>query len=218
MAYFGVMGNHMVVMGSQSLKSKELERHLNWFLTTLTNQEIESAIMLSDRPTENAIKQLEKSHAKSVSIGSDIIYQPENKSLPPSTINEHYESNIIEAKSVKWTPKGLGANVLEFMKEHGYIGNFDFNETLDDANLQVCIEFKYNRKTTKSGQRVIDTLSTSLRHMDKEDVAINLHGGGRIKGDDLKLSHTISISFIDDNIDESDLYYQMKTWLQQKIV
>lgn len=217
MAYFGVMGNHMVVMGSQALKSKELERHLIWYLNTLTQQNIESAIILSDRPTASAMKQLEKSSAKSVSIGSGITYEQDIESLPDTTQTESHAQNVTETKSVRWNPSGLGANILECLKDNGYIGNFDFNETLDDANLQVCIEFKYNRKTTKSGQKVLDTLSTSLRHLDKEDVKINLKGGGEIKGDDLKLSHQINIGFFKGKVDESDLYHQMKQWLTSKI-
>ncbi|MDF0535751.1 hypothetical protein PY479_15880 [Shewanella sp. A32] len=217
MAYFGVMGNHMVVMGSQSLKSKELERHLQWYLNTLTEQNISSAIILTDRPTAKAMKQLEKSPAKSVSIGSDIIYKQESVEQSESPKFEQYEHDVKEAKSVRWTPYGLGASILELLKDNGYIGNFNFDETLDDANLQVSIEFKYNRKTTKSGQRVIDTLSTSLRHLDKEDVKINLKGGGEIKGEDLKLSHQINVGFFDGKVDESDLYYQMKAWLKSKV-
>ena len=112
----------------------------------------------------------------------------------------------------------MGANILECLKDNGYIGQFDFSETLDDANLQVSIEFKYNRKTTRSGQKVIDTLSTSLRHIDKDDVKINLKGGGEIKGDDLKLSHTISLAFLDEKVDESDLYFKMKDWLESKVI
>lgn len=217
MAYFGVMGNHMVVMGSQALKSKELERHLQWYLNTLTEQAIESAIILSDRPTANAMKQLEKSSAKSVSIGSDITYEQDLSTKPELTKTETYEHDVSEAKSVRWTPAGLGADILECLKNNGYIGNFDFNETLDDANLQVSIEFKYNRKTTKSGQKVIDTLSSSLRHLDKEDVRVNLKGGGEIKGDDLKLSHQINLGFYEGKVDEPDLYHQMKQWLQSKV-
>lgn len=218
MAYFGVMGNHMVVMGSQALKSKELERHLQWYLNTLTKQNIGSAIILSDRPTANAMKQLEKSSVKSVSIGSDITYKQDISPFHDGSKTEYYEHDVTEAKSVRWTPSGLGADILECLKNNGYIGNFDFNETLDDANLQVSIEFKYSRKTTKSGQKVIDTLSSSLRHLDKEDVKINLKGGGEIKGDELKLSHQISLGFYDGKVDESDLYHQMKQWLQAKII
>lgn len=208
MLYFGVMGNHLVMMGSQALKSKELERHLNWYLKTLTNEISDKAVILSDKPTINALKQLERSPAKSVEIGSDIVYEQKL---------ENYETDVSEAKSVRWTPLGLGASVLECLKDNGYIPNLEFNETLDDANLQVSIEFKYNYKTTKSGQRVLDTLSTSLRHMDKEDVKIHLKGGGKIHGDDLKLSHQISVIFFEGKVDESSLYYQMKEWLYQKI-
>ncbi len=220
MAYFGVMGNHLVVMGSQILKSKELERHLNWFLNELTNLFTGKALFLSDKPSEKALKQLAQSPAKSVSIGSDITYEQDLESINDDIANDASDTQktITEAKSVRWTPAGLGANILECLKDNGYIGQFDFSETLDDANLQVSIEFKYNRKTTRSGQKVIDTLSTSLRHIDKDDVKINLKGGGEIKGDDLKLSHTISLAFLDEKVDESDLYFKMKDWLESKVI
>ena len=222
MLYFAIMGNHMVVMGSQALKSKELERHLIWYLNTLTQQAVESSIMLSDKPTACAMKRLESSPARSVSIGSDIAYEQDLSTLsePADIKDSEYvdtKKDITEAKSVRWTPNGLGASILECLKDNGYVGNFNLDETLDNANLQVSIEFKYNRTTTQYGQKVIDTLSTSLRHLDKEDVKINLKGGGEIKGDELKLSHQISVGFYEGKVDESDLYYKMKSWLESKV-
>jgi len=195
------------------LKSRELERHLNWYLRSLTKVLEDNALFLTDRPTSAAMRQLEIAPAKSVELGSEITYE---QVLPSPTTQDSRE--IIEAKSVKWNPVGIGANVLECLRENGFIGNLDFEDTLDDANLKVSIEFKYNRKTTKAGQKVLDSLSTSLRHIDKEDVKINLKGGGSIKGDDLKLSHTIPVCFIDGKVDESDLYFKMKDWLNQKVI
>lgn len=207
--YFGVMGNHMVVMGTRSLSAKELERHLSWYFNTLTSQLENQTLYLSDRPTANAIKQIEKASAKSIQIGSDIAYEQKFES---------YQYDVSESKSVRWTPAGLGGRIIECLKENGYIGNFNFNESLDDANLQVSIEFKYKRKTTKTGQKVLDQLSTSLRHLDKEDVKINLKDGGEIKGDDLRLSHHIQVSFYNGQVDEPALHFQMKNWLMQKIM
>jgi hypothetical protein len=214
MLYFAIKGNHMVVMGSQALKSKELERHLNWYLNSLTQQGIESAIILSDKPTAAAMKLLAKAPAKSVSVGSDITYE---QSVDSPQYDSVADRDVTEAKSVRWTPTGLGANLLEYLRDKGYIDNFDFNETLDDANLQVSIEFKYSRQTTITGQKVIDSLSTSLRHLDDDDVRVNLKGGGEIRGGDLRLSHQISVAFINGKVDEPDLYYQMKDWLTQKV-
>ena len=46
---------------------------------------------------------------------------------------------------------------------------------------------------------------------------INLKGGGVIHGDDLKLSTSINIQFINGKVDESNLYLTMVTWLNSKI-
>ena len=98
MAYFGVMGNHMVVMGSQALKSKELEHHLQWYLNALTKQNIDSAIILSDRPTAKAMKQLEKAPAKSVSIGSDITYEQDAHSISGGSKSESYDMMLLKQR------------------------------------------------------------------------------------------------------------------------
>ena len=56
-----------------------------------------------------------------------------------------------------------------------------------------------------------------MRHIEPEDVKIELNGGGIIKGDNLKLSGPISVKYNNGLIDESDLYNQMHGWLLQKI-
>lgn len=91
MLYFGVLGNHVVILGSQALRSKELEGHLNWFLMNLTSQ-LQTMVVLSDKPTQKAVKQIQRQEAKSVVLGSDIEYEAE---LPEKKYEE-YEEKINE--------------------------------------------------------------------------------------------------------------------------
>lgn len=214
MLYFGVLGNHMVMMGSKSLGSKDLERHLGWLLHSLTKKIKNVTVYLNDSPAAETIKALEKTPAKSVQVGSDVVY--EQNVEPPKT--ENYERQVTETKSIRWTPSGMGANVLEYLSSMGYIGKINLEDSLDESNLKVKIEFTFDRKTTKSGQRVIDNLATSMRHFDEEDVKITLKGGGEIKGDQIKLSHKISVKFRNGKIDEFDLYYKIVDWLKTKIL
>lgn len=218
MMYFGVINNHIVTLSSNALKPRELEYHLEWYLKSLT-QQVENPVILSDKPTKRALKQLEDDSAKSVFVGSDISYTDElaHQPINADTSSQKVEA-ITETKSVQLKAMSMGAEILDYLRGKGYLHQLDFEDTLDDANLQVNLEFKFNRKTSRNGQRVLDTLATSMRHIEKEDVKIKLVGGGEINGDDLKLTHPITVFFNErGGIDESDLYHKMKGWLKNKV-
>ena len=214
--YFGLLGNHVIVLSSQRLQSKELESHLNWFLMNLTKS-LTTMVILSDQPTKEAVEKFEKSHAKTVSLGSDVIYQPQVENDTEDKPIQLEDKTINEATRVSWTPKSLGAKIVELLKQAGDIPDVDFEDALDDSNLRMKIELSFNRRTTKKGQRTIDTVANSLRHMDKDDVKITLANGGVLQGDKLKLTKSISLEFINGQINESDLYQTIVSWLNEKI-
>lgn len=217
MLYFGVTGNHVVVMGTKALSTKDLERHLSWYLSHLT-RETQSSISLSDKPSKSAIDKIEKAPAKSIKIGSRIEYLSEvdkNEENDNSSIISDTEIN--ETKSLLWKPKTIGAEILQCLRDNGHLGGFDYNESFDDANLQLSLQLTFMRTTTKSGQKALDKFASSLRNIDKEEVTINLQGGGKIRGDELTLTHKIRLSFSDGKVDEGDLYFQMVEWLKSKI-
>ena len=82
---------------------------------------------------------------------------------------------------------------LEFNVGEKWFDDLKLEDSLDESNLQVNLEITYFRKTNKDGQLLMDTLATSLRNMDEDDIEITLKGGGTIKGGDLKLSGSISV-------------------------
>jgi len=212
MLYFGVLGNHVVILGSQSLRSKELENHLNWFLKDHTKQ-LTTLVYLSDKPTIAAIKQIEKHPAKSVKLGSDLEYE----AIEIEPQYEEYEQKINETNRISWSPKSIGAEILSFLKETGRIDQLKFDDSFDYKNLHMTLELTYNRTTSKKGQKALDTIATSLRHFDKDEVKIGLKGGGEIKGDELKLSTSIYLDFINGKINEVSLNDTIVKWLNSKL-
>lgn len=215
MLYFGVYENHLVLLQSSALKSRDLEAHLAWLLGTRTDGlKNNSAVILKDKPTEETLKRIVKSPVKSVHIGT-----PVESSVPESSADklEESPSGAGFAKAVKWIPKGMGANLLKAALGEDWLNNLRLEDALDEANLQVNLEITYLRKTTSTGQKMLDNIASSMRHIEPEDVKIELNGGGIIKGDNLKLSGPISVKYNNGLIDESDLYNQMHGWLLQKI-
>ncbi|WP_417837652.1 hypothetical protein [Thalassospira tepidiphila] len=209
--YFSVIGNHLAVVQSRSLTSRELEAHLQWVLSD--NAQVigkNSAVILSDKPLEKTIRKIESRPAKKILLGAPVIA---GDGVPLSIDS----SGGVAAKSVKFTPKGMGFDVLKGLMGQKWLDQQEFSDELDDANLRVKLEVTYSRKTSKEGQKVLDSIATSLRHTDSADVTIMLDGGGDIKGDELRLSGNVDFIYHDGVLDENLLYDSMFKWLRDKV-
>jgi hypothetical protein len=54
-----------------------------------------------------------------------------------------------------------------------------------------------------------------LRHQCPEDVEVELEGGGKLTGNDLKLTKQVHVLFNDDGtINENDLYHHISEWVK----
>ncbi|GAB2507301.1 hypothetical protein [Microbulbifer agarilyticus] len=213
--YFGVWENHMVVIQSAALKFRELETHLGWLLVNQVEL-TDGPIILHDKPSTRVIETLERKPAKLVKIGAPVILKGESaqsESASPAAIT----TDEVSVKKLRYTPSSTGAKVLRDLLP-GIFEKNDLKDALDDANLKVSLEVTYSRKTSKSGQAVLDSISTSLRHLDDSDVRIELKDGGTINGQDLKLSGRVSVSTLPSGlIDENSLFQQMHAWLKNQI-
>ncbi|MDG4811667.1 hypothetical protein P8629_01480 [Hydrogenovibrio sp. 3SP14C1] len=207
--HFGVLGNHMVIMSSASLTARQLETHLTWLLGTQSKHLPDDGIFsLSDKPTVEAIKKLEKSPAKKVILGAPITAQPKEE-------NEGTTSNSV--KSIQFVPAGITGELISAVFKNLGAPVPKLDDALDEANLKLKLEVTYLRQTTKSGQQFLDELSTSMRHAHEDDVVVDLSNGAQLKGKDLKLSTNINVQFNNGAIDENELYHAMHDWLSHLI-
>lgn len=207
--HFGVMDNHIVLMSSAALTARQLETHLAWLLGTKAKHLPNNGIFsLSDKPTVETRKKLEKSPAKKVSFGAPIT----------AKINEETADALSSGvKSIQFVPAGItGALIAAIFKDLG-VQLPKLDDALDEANLKLKLEVTYLRQTTKSGQKFLDGLSTSMRHAHEDDVVVDLANGTQLKGKDLKLSIGINVQFNNGAIDENHLYHAMHDWLTHLI-
>ncbi|CAG9411045.1 TPA: hypothetical protein ACS73E_003742 [Providencia alcalifaciens] len=199
--YFGVFGNSIVIMQSRSLTTRELEIHLRWLLGTLTQNITNGGVLLiRDKPKEEIIEKVMSRPIKSVSVGAPI----------------EAVSNLDSGKQ-KYLPSGSGADVIKAMlaeKWDSFIKGIKLTDCLDDANLEVKLVFTYKRKTTENGERVLRQIVDSTRHYPDEDVTVEMVGGTKLSGEDIRLWHTIKLITYNSLIDEHDLYAQMHDWLR----
>lgn len=209
--YFGVLDNHIVVMQSQALTTRDLEAHLGWLLgTCLTLMARNSALILQDKITEAVRDRVQKSPVKTVSIGT-----------PIETREEQEEGRAAgdepEAKGVKWIPGGTGADILSAALGTDWFNKLNLEDSLDEANLQVQLKVTYLRKTSKTGQKMLDNIAASMRHSHDDDVVVELTDGGQLKGGEVRLNGKLSVQTTNGIVDETALYHDMHNWLLSKI-
>lgn len=221
--YFGVLDNHMVIMQSSALQSRNLEAHLTWLLTSCTSTLAEgSMLILSDKPAESVFQKMEKSPAKSIHFGAPLTTelsvdpsQPSKNNSPPAGAAQAIDE--VHASKLRFEPTGVAAAIISAVAP-GLLDRLNLQESLDEANIHLALEITYSRRTTRTGQEVIDSIATSLRHSPASDVVINLKGGGKITGDELKLSGTVGVEYLPSGlINEGSLFHEMHRWLNTKI-
>lgn len=219
MLYFGVKNNHLVVIQSMALKSRDLEAHLKWLFDYYTEKfTSRSAFILQDKPSNDVAKRLERNPAKSICIGAPIETDEGQLVDSPEHVKDGEKSVTVNSTNkIKYMPKGVGADIVRSLVDQDWFNRQELTEALDEANLKVSLEITYLRKTTKQGHKLLDNMATALRHQHEDDVKVVLDGGGIISGSDLKLTGKLSVRLYNGIIDETDLFDKMTTWLKDKI-
>lgn len=202
--YFGVLGEHVVLVQSAALKSRDFENHLKWLLTDHARvMDSSIGLSLSDEPTQEARQRIESLPVKSVEIGTPIQSQ------------EVVQSGAFGGVTHKITGKALQA-LSAFLNED-MISRLELDSALDESNLEVTLQLRYKRKTTESGHAALDHLARAMRHAEPEDTKVMTSSGTVIRGDQLKLTGSISVGTYNGIVDTADLYSQMYIWLQERI-
>ena len=204
--YFCVIDNDLALIQSRSLRSKDLERHLQWLIFDCTSALQDGCIILSDKPSEDIVNKVKINPAQKIRIGSPV----QSNGGEPVTMEE-------EKIGVKYIPVGLASKVLNVLIGDGWLDRESFDTSLDEANLKLKLEIGFSRKTSKDGQLILDKISNSLRHMDSEDIEITLSDGSTIKGDEVKLSGKVTAVLNNGVIDENELKLAMFDWMIQRI-
>lgn len=204
--YFCVIDNDLALIQSRSLKSRDLEKHLHWLIFEHASILKDGSLILSDKPNDDVVKRIERSPAKKINIGA-----------PVESSGEVKFSTEEEKTTTRFVPTGMAAKVLDVLMGGGWLDQQSFDASLDDANLRLKLEIGFSRRTSVEGQQILDSMSTSLRHMDSEDVTITLGNGSTIQGHDIRLSGKVTATLNNGVIDDFELESEMYKWMEQRV-
>ncbi|ELB7529521.1 hypothetical protein ACFD7L_003442 [Vibrio vulnificus] len=219
--YFGVFKNHVAVIQSTILKTKELEKHLNWLLHKSNVLPSESYIYLTKKIPETQQKKLDNSNTKVLKFGAPLV-----DSLDGQPLNEMATVSVesVDTKNFKYSPKGMGLNWLlsafgdmKELERFGLSKEILSQDALQGSDLKVSLEVSYTRKATKQSQTIINQVSKAFRHVHPDEITIQYDKVGTLKGRELSLEKKLTVKFVDGVIDSQDLYPKIREWLKEQI-
>ncbi len=207
--YFGLLGNHVIVVQSNALGAKQIEHHINWLLNQSKVVAEGNAVGLSDQIAAATKEKIRNAHVKEVEIGAPFIQAQE---VAPG------EREI--TKDAAMTYSGLGLDMVRQL-----LGDrLDAMKLTDalDGNIEVSLRIRYKQKTTEKAHNLLDNIALAIRHLDEDQVKLNLVGGGNVIGSQLKLSTLIRVEAHDGVANPDELFERMRDWLlellEKKIV
>jgi hypothetical protein len=151
--YFGVLKNHLIIVQSSALRSKDLETHLNWLIHSFGSSfSDDSILMLKDKPTEETIQKLEKNPVSKINLGSVPIKSKNDTSVDiVRTPNIPVEGNVQKVRKMKFMPTGKGGNILKAAFGEKWFDDLKLEDSLDESNLQLTWKLLTLEKPIKMG-------------------------------------------------------------------
>jgi len=111
----------------------------------------------------------------------------------------------------------LGADVLAALFTNTIFDKASFSDAIknDNIEVEVTVRFKHKQHISTSGDELLRSVAKAARHMNPDDVEIELHHAGTIKGNELQVHTAMDVPTTDSGlIREDDLNQQMANWLQ----
>lgn len=202
--YFGIRENDLICSQTRSMRTREFEAYLHWLLTENGIVASDVSLYLHDQPPTDVSDKLQQGSVKSLRVGTDIT------STSTAGTEESKKTHEISGVGANWLRGVLGIDKFD---------KLNLSNDLDDANLKIYIEVKFLRKTDEQGQRAIDSIVSSMRHIDGTDYTLKLNNDVTIKGSELSISGTVSTPVLPSGLlDEAVLYKDMHDWLLKTLL
>lgn len=198
--YYGIKDNHVVLLQSKALRSREFELHLNWLFEKAGVLSKDDAVFLNNYVPKVTKEKLENATVKSIKLGL------------PLYDNTELVSENEQTKISGFRPSGEGIEILNILAPNR-IKNLSSSDIAESSNLEVFVEVTYKHQTDEGSQALLNKLSTALRDVGDDDIKIELKGAGTIVGSELQIKSFKNIATHNGLVEPQDVFDKMSEWL-----
>ena len=203
--YFGIRDNHVVLLQSAGLRARGLEAYLNWLMGETTRQlSDDDGVLLVNQETQDAQDMVRRSSVKAARLRF-----PMQGRIRAGQDHER----AVSVSSTLMNHNDRALTVLSGILGNSWLQEIRLEDALIESPLRVTVEVSYERRISDTGQTLLDDLATSFRHLDEDEIEIDLKRGGKLKGTDLRIFDNVSVATHGGLVDQSDLFTKMHGWL-----
>lgn len=204
--YYGVQGNHMILLQSMALKARDIEAYLNWLLKRAGLLDDENAVFLNNFVPQQTRDKLEKAEIKSVRLGTPLIDMPDKR------MTTEIGKDGMEKLSSRFRPWGEGMAILRALIAPERMRGLSMADMESANDLEVFVEITYRRQADDQSKKLLNRLTTALRHVGDDDLRIEFKGGVMI-GSDLQVKSLRPVTAYNGLVEPQDVFQQMHSWL-----
>lgn len=204
--YFGIRGNHAVLVQSQGLRHSSFSDYLNWLFYDKCQLTPLNQSVLFNPASATRLRQKGVHKAKSITIQKHV----GKKSKSVSTQGNTYH-RIID----KQISKGL----LSALRALGIAIPAGLEHDDDLKDLRVTLQISARRGANALDNSAMCALSRLVADQTSDDYQLNLADGGVLKGDDLilKTDAKFAVPLGRTHPNEYDIFKELDAYLQRLI-
>lgn len=202
--FWMVKGDHVFVIQSQTLRTEQLEKYLDWLLKTKTAQLAVGHPIVLDARFDAAALGGDLSDIKEIIVGGVASAPPTapDNEAPPVVSEVTQNSQIDTGRATGWATAtavlrvllGGDANVEALMKA-----------VPEDAELNVQVHIGYQTKKRKVDRVAMRQLQTGLRNLPDSQLQIKTKTGTVAVDGTIRLHHNASIRLIKTQVQDSQI-------------
>ena len=201
--YFICKDDHFILVQDMHTKGRQLERYLEEIIRKRCATHPEDQQFVLERSISQKARKKIKG-VKKIHLSAPLEYKREADSTAKSEF-----MNI---------PIGKGWEALRgFLGEKLDLSRFSLKGITDPKEIEITISLAWKKKRGDTVSDQIDTLANTFRHVDDElDFEVETLSG-KMKKDELRLSHPFSVQHIDDMPDRGDIFDKMISWYEHLV-
>lgn len=202
--YFGVKDNHVVLLQSRNLQGREFENYLSWILAEAKAIEEEDGVQLVRGVTATTKDKIAQDPPTKIKIGTPLFEGTRKVTL--TTPSGKRSRSVYRLTGKLW----------KFLKDEagGSLDKLAVDDSIDPSSIRAFVEIRYRKKSDVESGKVMEELTSALRHQHEDDIRVKFPKTGELRGKDIYLSSVPSIQVVNGNVVTQDLYSQMHKWLE----
>lgn len=209
--YFGACGNHIIILASRALKSRDLEDYLNWFLIEKAKVLPEGNLVhLNDHLPETKKQAIAAKGVKGINFSAPVKWAPQSAAQTPST-----PASDGTSASYKVSVGGPAWDAVKafFGGALSLPSSLSLENLADTPDLEVSLSLRWKGRHDEDEVSFLDGITSNLRHVDQEiDYEIQTRTG-TIGRDEFKHFTSISVDWAKGRPKFDQLFPKMAAWL-----